>query len=296
MSARGNQHAPLTRFELPVITHQLFLNVMGEGKVEVVAAKDQVIADGHSVKPDFVILVTPNVNQREVGRPAADVTYEDLLPGCDVFFPVVSMRVHPRVERCLWFFNQYNAMQPGSFCRSHRQFASDLVERSRNRQHDILLFEWCVRMFRVPGFSNVADVSRADFYRRKRLHVSRPVPGQQSRSTIDSRMAQPRLCRRDQSPRHCTSMIPREDANSERWLVIVVPWQPQSAFRKFSFGWLIVKRGKSLTPFDLSSSDRLSDREDINRPVVVARFYITDRAVGCSQVDSHDELCPVVIL
>jgi hypothetical protein len=63
--------------------------VVGEGEVEVVAAEDQVLADGHPVEhhlaaaaaagPGKALPDRPDADEREVARPAADVADEDRL-------------------------------------------------------------------------------------------------------------------------------------------------------------------------------------------------------------------------
>ena len=195
------------------------------------------------------------MNQREVRRPAADVADQNPLPEFDMRLPVVAMAVDPRIEGCLRFFDQNNLRQPRRLCRRDGQFTSHLIERGRNRQDDVLLFERIVRMLRVPGVSNVADVSRADFYRRERLHVSRSVPGKQCRSTINSGVTQPGFCRRDQPSGHGPSVVACEDADAELRFFIFGPRQSQSRLRKFPCSRLVVKRRQRFTPFDLSGCD-----------------------------------------
>ena len=66
------------RLELAVAGQPLF-EVMGQGQVEVVAAEDQVIADGDAVELDLAAFAAADADQREVGRAAADVADQDLL-------------------------------------------------------------------------------------------------------------------------------------------------------------------------------------------------------------------------
>ena len=63
----------------PVRRQQPSLQVMGQGQIEVVAAEDQVLADGHAVELHLAALAAADADQREVGRAAADVADQDLL-------------------------------------------------------------------------------------------------------------------------------------------------------------------------------------------------------------------------
>ncbi len=49
--AIAHEHGPLARLELALAGQPLF-DVVGQGQVEIVAAEDQVLADGHAVEPD----------------------------------------------------------------------------------------------------------------------------------------------------------------------------------------------------------------------------------------------------
>ena len=63
---------------------------MGQGQVEVVAAEDQVIADGHAMELHLAAFAAADADQREVGGAAADVADEDLLARVDEPVPVVA--------------------------------------------------------------------------------------------------------------------------------------------------------------------------------------------------------------
>ena len=54
---------------------------MGQGQVEVVAAEDQVIADGDAVELDLARFAAADADQGEVGGAAPHVADEDLLAG-----------------------------------------------------------------------------------------------------------------------------------------------------------------------------------------------------------------------
>ncbi len=113
---------------------------------------------------------------------AADVAHEDLLARLDQLVPVVGVGVNPGVEGGLRLLDQHHARQPGQRGRLDRQFPRDLVKRSRQRQHKLLLGQRMAGESGVPGVADVAQIAGADLDRRKPFHVGRPVPRQQRRA------------------------------------------------------------------------------------------------------------------
>ena len=100
----------------------------------------QVIADGEARQGEVAGFFA-DLDQREVGRAAADVGDEhevaDRRPAC----ASRRRRVEPGVERGLRFFEQREVLEPGGAGGLHGQFAGRGVERRRHRQHDVLRFE-----------------------------------------------------------------------------------------------------------------------------------------------------------
>ena len=113
--------------------------MMGQGQVEVVAAEDQVVADGHAVELHLAALAAADADQGEVGRAAADVADQNLLARLDQLVPVVAMGVDPGVEGRLRLLDQHHPRQTGQGGRLDGQLAGHLVERGRQREHEILL-------------------------------------------------------------------------------------------------------------------------------------------------------------
>ena len=74
-AARPHQHGPLTRLQLA----DFLLDVLGQRQVEIVAAEDQVVADGHAMELHLAPFAAADANQRKVGGAAADVADEDFL-------------------------------------------------------------------------------------------------------------------------------------------------------------------------------------------------------------------------
>ena len=131
---------------------------MRQGQIEIVAAEDQVIADGHAVELHLAAFAAADADQREVGRAAADVADEDLLARLDKLVPAVAMGIDPGVERRLRLFDQHHPRQAGQGGRLDRQLPGHFVERGRQREHEILLGQRMLREAGVPGGADVGQV------------------------------------------------------------------------------------------------------------------------------------------
>ena len=91
------------------------------------------VANRNSVKLHLVVFAATHADQRKVGCATADVANKDLLPRFNSLVPIIRMRINPRIERCLRFFDQDDSRQTSPGCGLDRQFASDFVKRSRKR-------------------------------------------------------------------------------------------------------------------------------------------------------------------
>ena len=60
---------------------------MCQGKIEVIAAQDQVIAHGHAMELHLAAFAAADANQREVGGAAADIADENFLTRLDELVP-----------------------------------------------------------------------------------------------------------------------------------------------------------------------------------------------------------------
>ena len=88
-----------------------------ERQVHVVAAEQDVLADGHALKRELAVLLGDG-DQGEVGRAAADVADEDEVADLDPLAPAVALRVEPGVEGGLRLFEQRDVLEPGGLGRS----------------------------------------------------------------------------------------------------------------------------------------------------------------------------------
>jgi hypothetical protein len=133
-AARLHQRREAVRVEPPSLA-EAPLDTAGEREVHVVAAEQQVIADGGAlVRPRAPGLA--HRDQREVRRAAADVEHQHRVPRRQLLLAVGE----PRVERRLRLLEQRRA-EPFAQRRLEGQLARHFVERRRNAQDEILVRE-----------------------------------------------------------------------------------------------------------------------------------------------------------
>ena len=85
---------------------------MGEGEVHVVAAEEDVIADGDTRELERALLLHRG-DGGEVGGASADVDDEDHVAHLEVTAPVLTARGDPGVERGLRLFEQGQVLEAG---------------------------------------------------------------------------------------------------------------------------------------------------------------------------------------
>ena len=84
---------------------------VGEGEIDVVAAEQDVLADGHALELQFAVLFGDG-DEREVGGAAADIDDEDEIAFVDAL-PPVGMALDPGVEGGLRLFEQGEVFEAG---------------------------------------------------------------------------------------------------------------------------------------------------------------------------------------
>jgi len=99
----------------------------GEREVHVVAAQEDVIADGDPLEHQ-VAGVIGDLDQREVGGAAADVAHQDDIAGRELAPPAIAARREIGVERRLRLLEQGHAVEAGLARGDHGQLARDRVE------------------------------------------------------------------------------------------------------------------------------------------------------------------------
>ena len=253
------------------------------------------LADGHAVELHLAAFAPTHADQCEIGRAAADIADEYFLARLHELVPAVPMSVDPSVERRLRFFDEHDSRQAGQGGRLDRQFPGHFVERSGQREHEILLGQRMLREAGVPSRADVGQITRVDLDRRQSLDVGRSVPGKKRRRAVDARMAEPRLGRVDQPPRHHGPMIAGEEADDVRRLghpVLRVatrgPGQAQRGGRQFARSGLIMEGGERLAGFHLPGSDQLRHGKNADLPRLFRGVDIGDGRIRRPQIETDD--------
>ena len=186
---------------------------VGQGEVHVVAAEQDVLADGQAGQGEVAALVGHG-DQGEVGRPAADVADEEEVADLDLLPPAVALRGEPGVEGGLRLLQERDVLQPGGPGGLDGQLAGDGVERGGDGQQDVLVFEpvggdlpaICV----VPGVAEVGQVGGRGLDRRDLRDVVGGAPGQDRALAVDPGVREPALGRADQPARDLRPVVAGE--------------------------------------------------------------------------------------
>ena len=116
---------------LRVFLGELRLDSACEREIHVVAAEQDVFADGDALEAKFAAFFGDG-DQREVGGAAADIDDEDEVADPDLLAPV-RMAFDPGVEGRLRLFEQDDVLVARLFRSVQGQLARDGVERGRAR-------------------------------------------------------------------------------------------------------------------------------------------------------------------
>ena len=107
-------------------------------QVHVVAAQQNVLADGHALQRQFAVLFG-NHDEAEIRGAAADVAHQHQVADLDSAAPAIALALQPRVKSCLRLFQQCDLLQAGLFGGAPGQLTRFFVERSRHRKQHLLI-------------------------------------------------------------------------------------------------------------------------------------------------------------
>src|SRR5258706_95353 len=126
-----------------------------QGKIEIIAAEQKVLANGGSLKLQLAV-DRASAHQAEVGRAAANVADQNQFAIGRVFsvsiarqieargwitcLPV-SIRRDPRIKRGQWFFEQNELVESCMASGFDRQLTRFLIERTWHGEDDFLIFK-----------------------------------------------------------------------------------------------------------------------------------------------------------
>jgi len=121
------------------------------------------------------------------------------------------MSRNPGIKGGQGFLQQHKTADPGLLCRTDGQFSCNLIERSRNSDDDKLVFQ---RIFHtasshavIPGLPHMEQITRAGFHRGDFLFDGSLPPGEDWRGAVHTPVSQPGLGRRNEAPRHESTLF-----------------------------------------------------------------------------------------
>ena len=140
---------------------ELRLDVLGEGEVHVVAAEQQVVADGLAEEAELAVLLD-RLDQAEVGGAAADVDDETEIAGPDASRILMRMAREPAIKCRLRFFEEGEVDEAGLASGIDGERAGHVVERRGDGEDDLLLLHRRRRMTGVPGVDEMLPGKRVE--------------------------------------------------------------------------------------------------------------------------------------
>ena len=252
------------------------------------------VADGQAVEAQALFALA-DADDGEVGRAAADVADEDELPVLHGRLPVVFVVGEPGIEGGQRLFEQDGARHARLLRRRNRQLAGDFVEGGRDGEDDELFVEAVAlaafRHLRIPGFADVLQIAPARLDGRDPVDLVGGAPGQDAGGAVDAGVAEPRLGRGHQPPRHDGSLLARKLADDVR--ALGVPRQRGAAGGQVVSAGEIEERRQHRPPRHLGLRDELGNLKKLDRPArrgirLLHQIDVSHRLVGGAQVDADD--------
>ena len=268
---------------------QALLEQPRQRQIHVVAAEQDVLADGHALERQVAIALVHR-NQAEVGGAAAHVAHQHEVAHLHALAPGVALRGEPRVERRLGLFEEAHARQAGLRRCPERQRPGLLVERGgHGHEHLVVGERRVVAAVRVlPRASQVRQVPRRREHGRHAANVVRGLPRQDVGGPVHARVRQPRLRRRHQAGRILGAALARELAYHR--VGLGVPRQRDRPGRKIRRPRQEQERRQERGRGDLPGIDELRDALHGRRRIIsCARVDVRERAVRRAEVDADDE-------
>ncbi len=186
----------LPAVDLLALGDELLPDDVGEGEVHVVAAEQDVIADGHAGQLQGAVLLERG-DGREIGGAAADVDDQDDVADLDLLAPSVAVPLDPGVERGLRLLEQGDVLDARGGRGLDRQLARRGVERCRHGEHNLLLREGHVRIGLgeavVPRLGEVLEVAPRGLDGGDLLDVLGRADGERGAAAVDAGVAEPAL-------------------------------------------------------------------------------------------------------
>jgi hypothetical protein len=285
-AATLDQAAKLPRIQFRPFLGEALADLVGEAEIHIVAAEQDVVADGHSLE-DQLAVPFPNRDQAQVGRTAADVADQNQVAQPHRCAPVVAARVDPGVEGSLRLFEDRYLWQSRFARGAYREIARHGIERRRNGEQNFLLFDRRFLVRLVPRLPNVGQIARRHLDGRQFGDFLRASPRKDRRRAVDAAMRQPRLRGCDDSRRNLRAVLLSKRAYDD--VGIVLPGQAQRLRGKLGLRGDVEERGQELASLDRPRCRQLRNAQYLHAAVFAARIDEGDHAVRRPEVDTDDE-------
>ena len=184
--------------------------MMGQGKVHVVAAHQEVVAHRQPLQ-DQLAGFFGNADQRQIGGATPDVADQELVAQLQLSPPPLAHGGQPSVNGGLRFLEQYQTFrQAGGQGSLMREFARTGIERSGNGQHHDLIANGSIWEGRLPRTDHVRQVMLRSRNRGDFRYLAGGIPWEDRLMAIDPAVGQPRLGRANNPLRHLGRLPPRQ--------------------------------------------------------------------------------------
>jgi hypothetical protein len=195
---RATRHCPARRRGQPP------LDEVRQRQVHVVAAEHQVLADGAAAQAwqPARLVRRADVDQREVGRPAAHVAHQHAPHAVQRRGQRLAVAEEPVLEGGLRLLHQRQRRQARQPRGLQRQRPRRLVEGRGHGEHDGLLVERRVGVGVVPGGADVGEVGRTGLDRRDLGNAVVRAPGEDGREAVGAGVREPALGAADEAAGH----------------------------------------------------------------------------------------------
>ena len=260
-----------------------------EREVHVVAAKHQVVADADTREGRLAVAARRDIDEREVGRAAADVADQHAARSGKRLAQRVTLPVQPVVERGLRLFQQPQRGQLRTPRGFDRQCARAVVERRGHRQDHVLFRKRRIGKTGIPRVTHMREIARARVDRRHLVDAVGRAPRQNRREPVDRRVRQPALRARDEPPRHLRAERARVAADHGRRRTgrarfrVGRPRQPQRVRRQLARRRVIAHRRQQRLCRHRAGADQLLDVEHADR--VGTGLDVCDDRIARAEVD-----------
>src|SRR6516225_2456340 len=156
------------------LSFELLLKQSGQGEIHVVAAKQNVFADGNAFERQVAAFVS-NGDQAEVRSSSPDITDQHEIADLDAFAPAVALTLEPGVEGRLWLFQQGQPLKTCLLCRAKSKLSGFFIERSRYGEKHVLPAQCCAtaRVLGVPQCTEIPQELCRGVYGRNFCYLVR---------------------------------------------------------------------------------------------------------------------------